>query len=93
VAEYDLVLVPTGTVPDITATTMDIQNVKRPRSETDSWLEYFGFFWNHVYLMVIDHIVAGRLGDQLASASGSPLGAPPAGKFFCFTQTALTLCP
>jgi hypothetical protein len=89
---FDLVLVPTGAVPDITATTLKIENVG-VTSETDSWLQTFDFFWNRVYLPLLDLLVSSRIAAQMEGRTGSDFGAPPPGQFFCFTNTTLTLCP
>jgi hypothetical protein len=84
---YDLVLVPTPT-----GTTLDVQNADVD-SDTDSILELFGLAWSQLYLPAIETIVKGRILAQLQSAAGNDLGTPPPGKFFCFTSTALALCP
>ena len=84
---YDLVIVPTPT-----GTTLDVQNADVD-SDTDSILDWFGPVWSQVYLPAIDTIVSARILAQLKSAAGNDLGTPPPGKFFCFTNTVLTLCP
>ena len=89
-ASFDLVLVSEGELPNVTGTRVETRNVD-VHSEIDAWIQYFMPLWQ-VWETVLEHYISEGIAEQIRNTTGSDLGAPLPGTFFCFAPTRLALC-